>query len=101
MSNHWLSVKILILTLVIGVSLIYCSVAWSAIWLQELNWVALAIGYNASLNNKRRTMNRSSKGFGLTGVAVAVVLMFITAVFSTSAKSADAPTMLSVQSSVK
>ncbi|MDM7960677.1 MAG: hypothetical protein QUV19_02710 [Alteromonas macleodii] len=46
-------------------------------------------------------MNRSSKGFGLTGVAVAVVLMFVTAVFSTSAKSAEAPTMLSVQSSVK
>ena len=43
----------------------------------------------------------SSKGFGLTGVAIAVVLMFITAVFSTSAKSADAPTTLSVQSSVK
>lgn len=41
-------------------------------------------------------MNRSSKGFGLTGVAVAVVLMFVTAVFSTSAKSAEAPTTLSV-----
>lgn len=46
-------------------------------------------------------MNRSSKGFGLTGVAVAVVLMFVTAVFSSSAKSADAPSTLSVQSSVK
>ncbi len=89
------------LTLVIGLSLIYCSAARNAIRLQELNWVALAIGNNASLNNKRRTMNRSSKGFGLTGVAVAVVLMFITAVFSTSAKSAEAPTTLSVQSSVK
>ena len=53
------------------------------------------------LNNKRRPMNRSSKGFGLTGVAVAVVLMFVTAVFSTSAKSAEAPTPLSVLSSVK
>ena len=89
------------LTLVIGLSLIYCIEARNAIRLQELNWVALAIGNNASLNNKRRTMNRSSKGFGLTGVAVAVVLMFITAVFSTSAKSAEAPTTLSVQSSVK
>ncbi|MEC8377078.1 MAG: hypothetical protein VXZ36_07495 [Pseudomonadota bacterium] len=46
-------------------------------------------------------MNRSSKGFGLTGVAVAVVLMFVTAVFSTSAKSAEAPSPLSAQSSVK
>jgi len=55
----------------------------------------------AGLNNKRRPMNRSSKGFGLTGVAVAVVLMFVTAVFSTSAKSAEAPTTLSVLSSVK
>ncbi|WP_281268922.1 hypothetical protein [Alteromonas aestuariivivens] len=34
-------------------------------------------------------MNRSSKGFGLTGVAIAVVLMFVTAVFSSSANSAD------------
>lgn len=34
-------------------------------------------------------MNRSSKGFGLSGVALAVVFMFVTAVFSTSAKSAD------------
>jgi hypothetical protein len=34
-------------------------------------------------------MNRSSKGFGLTGVAVAVLFMIVTAVFSTSAKSAD------------
>ena len=101
MSNHWLSVNILLLPLVIGVSLIYRSAARIAIWLQELNWVALVIGNNTSLNNKRRTMNRSSKGFGLTGVAVAVVFMFITAVFSTSAKSADAPTTLSVQSSVK
>ena len=48
------------------------------------------------LNNKRRPMNRSSKGFGLTGVAIAVVL----AVFSSSAKSAEVPSMLSVQSSV-
>ncbi|MEW9797617.1 hypothetical protein [Alteromonas sp. CYL-A6] len=32
-------------------------------------------------------MNRSTKGFGLTGVAIAVVLMFLTAVFSSSAKS--------------
>jgi hypothetical protein len=30
-------------------------------------------------------MNRSTKGFGLTGIAVAVVLMFVTAVFSSSA----------------
>lgn len=36
-------------------------------------------------------MNRSSKGFGLTGVAVAVVLMFVTAVFSSSAKSIENP----------
>lgn len=32
-------------------------------------------------------MNRSSRGFGLTGVAVAVVAMIVMAVFSTSAKS--------------
>lgn len=32
-------------------------------------------------------MNRSTKGFGLTGIAVAVVLMFVTAVFSSSASS--------------
>lgn len=32
-------------------------------------------------------MNRSSKGFGLTGVAIAVVFMLLTAVFSTSAQS--------------
>lgn len=37
-------------------------------------------------------MNRSSKGFGLTGVAVAVVFMFITAVFSSSASSAQVET---------
>ena len=59
------------------------------------------IWQNVSIDNKRRLMNRSSKGFGLTGVAVAVVLMFVTAVFSTSAKSAEAPTTLSVLSSVK
>ena len=52
------------------------------------------------LNNKRRPMNRSSKGFGLTGVAIAVVLMLVTAVFSSSAKSAEVLSMLSVQSSV-
>lgn len=34
-------------------------------------------------------MNRSSKGFGLTGVAVAVLFMIVTAVFSSSAQSAD------------
>ncbi|WP_414830085.1 hypothetical protein [Alteromonas sp. H39] len=42
-------------------------------------------------------MNRSSKGFGLTGVAVAVLLMIVTAVFSSSAQSAEtssAPTSL-------
>lgn len=33
-------------------------------------------------------MNRSSKGFGLTGVAVAVLLMIVTAAFGTSAQSA-------------
>ncbi|QJR79292.1 hypothetical protein CA267_014015 [Alteromonas pelagimontana] len=33
-------------------------------------------------------MNRSSKGFGLTGVAVAVLLMIVTAVFSSTASSA-------------
>ena len=46
-------------------------------------------------------MNRSSKGFGLTGVAIAVVLMFVTAVFSSSAKSADVTSTLVVQASVK
>ncbi len=34
-------------------------------------------------------MNRSSKGFGLTGVAVAVLFMIVTAVFSSSAQSAQ------------
>ncbi|MBU3022142.1 hypothetical protein KO518_09995 [Aestuariibacter sp. A3R04] len=34
-------------------------------------------------------MYRSGKGFGLTGVAVAVALMILTAVFSSSANSAD------------
>ncbi len=33
-------------------------------------------------------MNRSSKGFGLAGVAIAVLLMIATAAFSTSAQSA-------------
>ncbi|MDM7860192.1 hypothetical protein QTP81_06255 [Alteromonas sp. ASW11-36] len=32
-------------------------------------------------------MNRSSRGFGLTGVAVAVAAMILMAVFSTSARS--------------
>ncbi|WP_164084628.1 hypothetical protein [Alteromonas flava] len=32
-------------------------------------------------------MNRSSKGFGLTGVAIAVAAMIVMAVFSTSARS--------------
>lgn len=36
-------------------------------------------------------MNRSTKGFGLTGVAVAVLFMIVTAVFSSSAKSAEYP----------
>ena len=31
-------------------------------------------------------MNRSRRGFGLTGVAVAVIVMIVTAVFSSSAK---------------
>lgn len=53
------------------------------------------------VDNKRRRMNRSSKGFGLTGVAVAVLLMFVTAVFSSSAKSADVSPTLVVQSSVR
>ncbi|WP_169726055.1 hypothetical protein [Aestuariibacter salexigens] len=34
-------------------------------------------------------MHRSSRGFGLTGVAIAVIVMIITAVFSTSAKSSS------------
>jgi len=69
--------------------------------LQEFSWGVPVTITVLVLNNKRRPMNRSSKGFGLTGVAVAVVLMFVTAVFSTSAKSAEAPSPLSVQSSVK
>ncbi len=36
-------------------------------------------------------MNRSSKGFGLTGVAIAVLVMIVTAIYSTSAKSAELP----------
>ncbi len=34
-------------------------------------------------------MYRSGKGFGLTGVAVAVLFMILTAVFSSSASSAE------------
>ncbi|WP_170826628.1 hypothetical protein [Alteromonas confluentis] len=34
-------------------------------------------------------MYRSGKGFGLTGVAVAVLFMILTAVFSSSAKSTE------------
>ncbi|MCP9480221.1 MULTISPECIES: hypothetical protein [Marisediminitalea] len=34
-------------------------------------------------------MNRSSKGFGLTGVAIAVLFMIVTAAFSTSAQSSE------------
>ncbi|MBU2977885.1 hypothetical protein [Alteromonas sp. C1M14] len=34
-------------------------------------------------------MYRSNKGFGLTGVAVAVLFMILTAVFSSSASSAE------------
>ncbi len=41
-------------------------------------------------------MNRSSKGFGLAGVAVAVVLMFVTAVFSSSASSSPQETQASI-----
>lgn len=37
-------------------------------------------------------MNRSSKGFGLTGVAIAVLLMIVTAAFGTSAQSAETAT---------
>lgn len=48
-------------------------------------------------------MYRSSKGFGLTGVAVAVLLMILTAVFSSSASSAEnnTKTLLNVEQSVK
>jgi len=46
-------------------------------------------------------MNRSSKGFGLTGVAIVVVLMFVSAVFSSSAKSAESYTTYVAQYSVK
>ncbi|MBT0584990.1 hypothetical protein [Alteromonas oceanisediminis] len=44
-------------------------------------------------------MNRSGRGFGLTGVAIAVAVMIITAVFSTSARTApieDAPLISSL-----
>ena len=34
-------------------------------------------------------MNRSGRGFGLTGVAVAVAVMIVMAVFSTSAQSSE------------
>lgn len=34
-------------------------------------------------------MNRSSRGFGLTGVFVAVVILIVSAVLSTSASSAE------------
>ncbi|WP_018983467.1 hypothetical protein [Salinimonas chungwhensis] len=34
-------------------------------------------------------MNRSSRGFGLTGVAVAVIFMIVTAVFSSSANASN------------
>ncbi len=34
-------------------------------------------------------MNRSSRGFGLTGVAIAVLVMIVTAIYSASANSAE------------
>ena len=37
-------------------------------------------------------MNRSSRGFGLIGVFVAVIVMIVSAVVSTSASSSDLPT---------
>ena len=46
-------------------------------------------------------MYRSSKGFGLTGVALAVVLMIVTAVFSSSANSAETQTQSFANVSVK
>jgi hypothetical protein len=50
-------------------------------------------------------MNRSGRGFGLTGVAVAVVVMIVTAVFSTSAQSSEIsfnqPTHISTYSACK
>lgn len=72
-----------------------------AVGLQEFLWWVKLVKQLTGIDNKRRRMNRSSKGFGLTGVAVAVVLMFVTAVFSSSAKSAEAPSTLMEQSSVK
>ncbi|WP_170145448.1 hypothetical protein [Salinimonas sediminis] len=45
-------------------------------------------------------MNRSSRGFGLTGVALAVIFMIITAVFSSSA-SAEAITDQAINQSTK
>lgn len=36
-------------------------------------------------------MNRSNKGFGLTGVLVTVILLIVAAIFSASAKSSPLP----------
>lgn len=44
-------------------------------------------------------MNRSNKGFGLTGVVAAVVILIVAAIFSASAKSATLPTNEIIQSS--
>ena len=56
----------------------------NGLWKSIQQRVSDAVQYN-----KRRKMNRSSKGFGLTGVAIAVVFMLLTAVFSTSAQSSQ------------
>jgi hypothetical protein len=36
-------------------------------------------------------MNRSNKGFGLTGVIITVILLMVAAIFSASAKSSPVP----------
>ncbi|GAA0857085.1 hypothetical protein [Aliiglaciecola litoralis] len=41
-------------------------------------------------------MNRSSKGFGLTGVFITVLVLVITAVMSSSAKSAELQSPISI-----
>lgn len=42
-------------------------------------------------------MNRSSKGFGLTGVLLTVIVLIVSAIISTSVSSQDAPVAKAVK----
>ncbi|MCC2606295.1 hypothetical protein [Planctobacterium marinum] len=42
-------------------------------------------------------MNRSSKGFGLTGVLLTVIVLIVSAIISTSVSSKDTPSLKPVE----